>query len=83
MIASVPTASAVVVQPAVRKEERVTAEQPVMAVVFEKKSTVPVGVGVAAGPTNAVNVTDCPEVEGFWLEVTVVVEAVRVVLSTA
>jgi hypothetical protein len=54
-----------VVHVAVREEERATAEQPVMVVPFEVKPTVPVGMGGPAGATVAVNVTGCPEVEGF------------------
>jgi hypothetical protein len=54
-----------VVHVAVCEEERATAEQPVMVVPFEVKPTVPVGMGGPAGATVAVNVTGCPEVEGF------------------
>ena len=54
-------------------EARVTDEQPEMAAPFEVKLTVPVGAGDPDAVTVAVNVTDCPWVEGFWLEVTVVV----------
>jgi hypothetical protein len=71
---SVPTGKTDVVQVAVREAERVTAEHPEMAVPFDVKPTVPVGVGGPAGATVAVNVTDSPEVDGFALDVTVVVE---------
>src|ERR1700737_4986811 len=70
---SVPAVSAVVVHAAV-PELTVTAEQPLMVVPFELNATVPVGVGGPAGPTVAVKVTDCPTVDGFRLETTVVVE---------
>jgi hypothetical protein len=62
------------VQTAVREEDSVIAEQPEIAVPFEVKPTVPVGVGGPAGDTVAVNTTDWPEVDGSRLEVTVVVE---------
>ena len=38
-----------------------------------RKVTVPVGVPEAAGETVAVNVTDCPNTEGFADEVTALV----------
>jgi hypothetical protein len=59
-----------------REEDKVTAEQPLIAVPFEVKLTVPVGVGGPAGETDALNVTGFPEVEGFGLEVTAVVVGV-------
>lgn len=74
MIASVPTASAVVVQAAVCDAVSVTAEQPFMVVPFETKATVPVGAGGPAGVTVAVNVTAAPPLDGFRLEATVVAE---------
>ena len=73
-IVSVPTGSAEVVHKAVTDEVSVTDEQPEMAAPFDVKLTVPVGAGGPDGVTVAVNVTDPPEVEGFWLEVNVVVE---------
>jgi hypothetical protein len=42
--------------------------QPLIVAPFEVNATVPVGVGDPVGDTVAVNVTDCPEVEGFMLE---------------
>jgi hypothetical protein len=68
----------VVVQAAVPATEIVTAEQPLIAVVFEVNPTVPVGTGGPAGVTAAVKVTDFPTSDGFWLEVTVVVEVAMV-----
>lgn len=81
MTVSVPFVSAVVVQAAVREEVSVTVEQPVMAVPFEVKATVPVGTGGPAGPTVAVKVTDWPSVDGFLLETTVVVELFTVCVT--
>ena len=69
---SVPAGSVVVVHAAVRDEESVTAEQPLIVVPFEVNATVPVGVGGPAGDTVAVNVTDCPTVDGFIDDTTVV-----------
>ena len=78
---SVPFVSAVVVHAAVRDEVSITAEQPVMVVPFEVNATVPVGTGGPAGATVAVNVTDCPTVDGFLLETTVVVELFTVCVT--
>ena len=75
MMASVPTASVEVIQTAVSDEVSGSAVQPEIAVPFDVKLTVPVGAGGPAGATVAVKVTGSPKVEGFWLEVTVVVEA--------
>ena len=50
-----------------------TEVQPEMAVPFDVKPTVPVGIGGPAGPTVAVIVTCCPKVEGLGELVTVVV----------
>ena len=69
-MASLPMGRAEVVHCA-WPEASVTAEQPVMAAAFAVKLTVPVGDDPPL--TAAVNVTDWPEVEGFALEVTVVV----------
>jgi hypothetical protein len=63
-----------VVQLAVREDESAIAEQPVIALPFDVKLTVPVGIGGPAGVTVAVNVADSPTVEGFMLEVTVVLD---------
>jgi hypothetical protein len=52
-------------------DENVTDPQPVIVVPFEVKPTVPVGEDPPL--TVAVNVTDCPEMDGFRLETTVVV----------
>jgi hypothetical protein len=73
---SVPPGRRLVVQVAVREEERVTAEQPAMTTPFEAKPTVPVGVGVPTGATVAVKVTDWSAVEGLALDASVVVVAV-------
>ncbi len=47
--------------------------QPEIAVPLEVKLTVPVGMGGPAGPTVAVIVTDCPDIEGLGELVTDVV----------
>ena len=70
---SVPLAKLLVVHTAVREPVTVTAAQPVMVVPFEVNATVPVAAG-DAGPIVAVKVTASPTVEGFLLEVRVVVE---------
>ena len=62
---------------AVREEERVTAEHPVMVVPFAVKATVPVGLGDPEGLTVAVKVTVSPRVEGLAEEVRAVVVTVR------
>src|SRR5208283_2416832 len=72
---SVPTGKVVVVQTAVREADNATAEQPLMAVLFEVNATVPVGENPL---TVAVNVTDWPDKDGFRLETIVVVEVAGV-----
>lgn len=52
-------------------EVTVTAEQPLIVVLFAVNATVPAG--DTPPLTVAVNVTDCPTVEGFTLEATAVV----------
>jgi len=65
-----------------RSVVKATAVQSEIALPFVVKPTVPVGVGDPAGVTVAVNVTDSGEVEGFGLEVKVVVLTVAVLLFT-
>ena len=60
-------------QTAVRDEPNSTAVQPEIAVPLEVKLTVPVGMGGPAGPTVAVVVTSCPDMEGLGELVTEVV----------
>jgi hypothetical protein len=55
-------------------EESTTAEHPLIVVPFDVNPTVPVGDDPPV--TVAVKVTDCPKVEGFRLEPTLVVVAV-------
>jgi hypothetical protein len=69
-MASVPTGNAEVVHCAA-PEESGTAEQPLIELPFELNPTVPVGEFPPL--TVAVKVTLCPEVEGFRLDLTVVV----------
>jgi hypothetical protein len=59
-------------------EARATAEQPLIAAPLAVNLTVPVGEEPSL--TAAVNVTDWPTVEGFWLETSPVV--VDVLLTT-
>jgi hypothetical protein len=53
-----------------------------MAAPLDANATVPVGVGGPLGETVAVNVTDCPTIEGFKLETIVVVVGVPAALLT-
>ena len=78
---SVPLAKVLVVHAAVRNAVTVTAEQPVMVVPLEVNATVPVGTGGPAGPIVAAKVTAVPKVDGFLLEVSVVVEAALVTVT--
>jgi hypothetical protein len=78
---SVPLAKVLVVHAAVRDAVTVTAEQPVMVVPFEVNATVPVGTGGPAGPIVAVKVTAVPNVDGFLLEVRVVIEVPLVTVT--
>ena len=72
-MASVPSASVEVVHTAVRDELSGTAVQPEIAVPFDVKLTVPLGVGGPGGPTVAVMVTNSPNIDGLGELVTVVV----------
>ena len=78
---SVPFAKLLVVHFAVRNAVRATAEQPVIVVPLEVNATVPVGTGGPAGPIVAVKVTAVPNVEGFLLEIRVVVDAALVTVT--
>jgi len=78
---SVPFARLLVVHFAVRNAVRATAEQPVIVVPLEVNATVPVGTGGPAGPIVAVKVTAVPNVDGFLLEVSVVVEVALVTVT--
>ena len=72
-MASVPTARAEVIHPAVSDEASGTSVQPGIAVPSEVKLTLPVGAGGPAGPTVAVMLTSSPTIEGLGELVTEVV----------
>ena len=79
---SVPRASVLVTHVAVRDNELVAAEHPVMIVPLEAKDTVPVGVGGPAGESVVVKVTDSPGVDGLSELASKVVVSVKVVASS-
>jgi hypothetical protein len=58
------------------------APQPKIVVPLEVNATVPLGVGGPLGDTVAVKVTDCPNIDGFILDTTFVVEAVTLLSTT-